>query len=50
MATICLLNIRSLKKHSIDIKYDTDIKNSDLIALTETQLVPHSNDTNIKSY
>ena len=46
MLTICLLNIRSLKKHSIDIKYDANIKNSDLIALTETQLVPHSNDTN----
>ncbi|XP_068737239.1 uncharacterized protein [Montipora capricornis] len=48
--TICLLNIRSLKKHSVDIKYDANIKNSDLIALTETQLVPHSNDTDIKSH
>ena len=50
MLTICLLNIRSLKKHSIDIKYDANIKKSDLIALTETQLAPHSNDTHIKSH
>ncbi|XP_068742581.1 uncharacterized protein [Montipora capricornis] len=50
MLTICLLNIQSLKKHSLDIKYDAHLKNSDLIALTETQLVPHSNDTDIKSH
>jgi len=34
--TICLLNIRSLKQHSIDIKYDPNIQDSDVIALTET--------------
>ena len=50
MLTISLLNIRSLKKCIVDIKYDANIKNSDLIALTETQLVPHSNDTDIKSH
>ena len=48
--TICLLNVRSLKKHAIDIKYDSNIMDSDLIALTETQLVPHSNDTDIKDH
>ena len=47
--TICLLNIRSLRKHSIDIKYDSTIMNSDIIALTETQLLPHSNDSEIKN-
>ena len=47
--TICLLNVRSLKKHSIDIKHDSNIMNSDLIALTETQLLPHSNDSEIKN-
>lgn len=50
LLTICLLNIRSLKKHSVDIKYDANVKNCDLIAFTETQLVPHSNDTEIKSH
>ena len=47
--TICLLNIRSLRNHSIDIKYDSTIMNSDIIALTETQLLPHSNDSEIKN-
>ena len=49
LTNICLLNIRSLKKHSIDIKHDSNIMNSDLIALTETQLLPHSNDSEIKN-
>lgn len=48
--TICLLNIRSLKKHSVDIKYDTNILNSDIIALTETQLLPRSNDVDIRNH
>ena len=48
LMTISLLNIRSLKKHSIDIKFDSNINNSDLIALTETQLLPQSNDNDIK--
>ena len=43
VVTICLLNIRSLRKHSIDIKFDSKIFKSDLIAFTETQLVPQSN-------
>lgn len=47
--TICLLNIRSLKKHSIDVKHDSNIMNSDLIAFTEIQLLPHSNDSEIKN-
>ena len=40
--TISLLNIRSLKKHSIDIKFDLRLFNSDIIALTETQLLPEN--------
>ena len=47
--TICLLNIQSLRKHSIDLKYDSTIMNSDIIALTETQLLPHSNNSEIKN-
>ena len=38
--TISLLNVRSLKKHSIDIKCDLRLFTSDLMALTETQLLP----------
>ena len=42
----CLLNIRSLRKHSIDIKYDASVANCDISALTETQLLLyHSDDT-----
>ena len=47
--TICLLNIRSLRKHARDIHCDSRIINSDLIALTETQLVPCSSDSDIKN-
>ena len=45
--TISLLNIRSLKKHSIDIKFDSRLCNSDIIALTETQFLPHDSDNEI---
>ena len=45
--TISLLNIRSLKKHSIDIKFDSRLFNSDVIALTETQLLPCDSDNEI---
>ena len=45
--TISLLNIRSLKKHSIDIKFDSRISNSDIIAFTETQLLPQDSDNEI---
>ena len=48
--TLCLLNIRSLKKHSIDIKHDSNVFNSDIIALTETQLSPQSNDSDIRNH
>ena len=39
--TISLLNIRSLRKHCDDIKVDPILFNSDVIALTETQLLPN---------
>ena len=38
----CLLNIRSLKKHSIDIKMDQSLNVSNLIFFTETQLISDS--------
>lgn len=46
--TVTLLNVRSLKKHSIDIKNDANIMNSDVIAFTETQLLPHNSDVEIR--
>ena len=42
---VCLLNIQSLTKHSIDIKHDASLTKCDILALIETQLLPHhSND------
>ena len=46
---ITLLNIRSLRKHSIDIKHDTRIFNSDVMLLTETQLKPTDLDGDIRN-
>ena len=46
--TVSLLNIRSLQKHSIDIRNDANIMNSDVIAFTETQLLPHNLDAEIR--
>ncbi len=45
--TISLLNIRSLRKHSIDIKLHLQLFNSDDLALTETQLLPNDSDIEI---
>ena len=42
--SLCLLNIRSLQKHSIDIKHDANLNKCDILALTETQLLPHHSD------
>ena len=47
---IVLLNVRSLRKHSIDIKFDTKIFNCDMLLLTETQLMPSDSDNNIKDH
>ena len=46
---ITLLNIRSLRKHSIDLKHDTRIFGSDVLLLTETQLKPTDLDDDIRS-
>ena len=47
--TLCLLNIRSLRKHSCDIKCDVNLFQSDILALTETQLLPRDNDSDIRN-
>ena len=44
----CLLNIRSLSKHNIDIKHDAQLTKCDILALTETQLLPHHSDNTIR--
>lgn len=36
---ISTLNIRSLKKHSLDVKFDIQLFNSNIIGCTETQLL-----------
>ena len=38
-----------IKKHSIDIIHDARFTKSDTIVLTETQLLPHHPDNDIKS-
>ena len=38
--TITTLNIRCLRKHSIDVKHDSRLFTSDVMAFTETQLLP----------
>jgi hypothetical protein len=45
--TISLLNIRSLRKHSNDIKLHSQLFNSDVLAFTETQLLANDSDTEI---
>ena len=47
---IVLLNIRSLRKHSIDIKFDSKIFNCDMLLLTETQLTPSDSDNDIQDH
>ncbi len=46
--TISLLNIRSLRKHSEDIKFHSQLFSSDVVALTETQLLLNDLDMEIK--
>ena len=45
---ISLLNIRSLQKHCVDIKHDASLTKCDILALTETQLLPHHLDNTIR--
>ena len=47
--TITLVNTRSLRKHAIDISADKHLCNSDIICLTETQLLPENDTSNIES-
>lgn len=44
---LCLLNIGSLRKHNCDIRDDVNLSKSDILALTETQLLPKDGDSDI---
>ena len=46
--TVSLLNIRSLRKHSEDIKFHSQLFSSDLLALTETQFLAKDSDMEIR--
>lgn len=43
--SVCLLNIQSLRKHSIDIKCDVNLMKSGILALTETHLLSLTNNS-----
>ena len=45
--TVTLLNTRSLHRHAIDISHDRVILNTDVLCLTETQLLPNYPTNNI---
>ena len=45
--SITLLNTRSLNRHAVDIASDKDLLNTDLLCLTETQLMPDQNNAHI---
>ena len=46
--TVSLLNIRSVRKHGEDIKFNSQLFNSDVLAPTETQLLPNDSDMESK--
>ena len=48
--SICVLNIRSLKKHSCDLSYDPVLSKCDLLTLTETQLLANVPNDEISSF
>ena len=45
---ITLLNIKSFEKNSVDIKFDTVIAESDVLAFTETRIKPLQDITSIE--
>ena len=45
--TITLLNTRSLQRHAIDIAHEQRLLDTDILCLTETQLMPDHNTNNI---
>ena len=42
LLTVTLCNVRSINKHLIDLDYDEKLRKSDLICLTETQMIQRS--------
>ena len=45
--TMTLLNTRSLHRHAVDIAHDHELLNTDVLCLTETQLLPNQNTSDI---
>ena len=45
--TVTLLNTRSLHRHAIDISHDQILRNTDVLCLTETQLLPNQHTNTI---
>ena len=45
---LCLLNIRFIRKHCCDIRDDINLPKSDILALTETQLLSRDDDCDIR--
>ena len=46
---ITLLNIRSFKKHYLDVRYDSKIVESDIMAFTKTRVKDQHNTNDIKN-
>ena len=46
---INVLNMGSLRKHNVDIKFNWNINDSDLLLLTETLLLPQTDDREIRN-
>ena len=49
IVSICLLNIRSIKKHSLDLSNDPNLSKCDVLAITETQFLPSIPNDHINS-
>ena len=47
---VCPLNICSLRKYVVDTMYDANLTRCDILALTETQLLPHHSVLSQKYY
>lgn len=48
VVTLCLLNIRSLRKHAADVRSNSNLFTSHILAFPETQLSPKDSDTDIR--
>ena len=47
-STLTLLNTRSLNKHAIDVMSTSSLTDTDVLCLTETQIVLEKNTSNVR--